>query len=64
MITAELETQRLLMDAVAFKKQLEQFLNNYNDLVYLMSQKFLAWNEVLEAMEKKMREAEIAAHYS
>jgi len=63
-VKAELETQKLLLDALEFKKQLEEFLTNYNDYLYLVSQKFLAWDRVLTEMENKVREKKQNIHYS
>lgn len=51
---SEIRTQNLLMECVGFKKELEQFLSDYNDLIYLISQKFLAWDAMIDEMEKKV----------
>eukprot|EP01084_Bolivina_argentea_P118854 210835_1 len=54
---SEIQTQNLLLQCVDFKKELEQFLADYNDLVYLISQKFLAWDSVITDIENKVNQA-------
>ena len=51
---SEIKTQNLLIDCVNFKKDLEKFLADYNDLTYLISQKFLAWDNAITEMENKV----------
>merc|ERR1712032_24809 len=51
---SEIHTQNLLMECVGFKKELEKFLSDYNDLIYLISQRFLAWDAMITEMENKI----------
>jgi len=47
----EIASQNLLLQCVGFKKEVEKFLSDYNDLVYLISQKFLAWDAQITEIE-------------
>ena len=60
----EINTQDLLLATVDFKKDLEKFLTNYNDLVYLISQKFLQWDAILTDMEKRFMNRNRQKHES
>lgn len=50
----ELNTQSLIKQALEFRTELEVFLDDYNQMCYLVSQKFMEWDAILTKMESQL----------